>query len=171
MRLIMSDRPLDLPLQNNEETKYIDLSSMKIANCIGCFKCWVKTPGKCCLRDDATKVYPIIAQSKKVMYVTKIKYGGYDSTMKKMLERSIPIQQAFIRIHQNETHHLQRNVVPKEATIIAYGDISDEEKSLFKSLVDRNSKNMNFESYNIIFTDESNLDKIIKESILLWGKQ
>lgn len=171
MRLIMSDRPLALSIPNTDNTRYIDLSSMNITNCIGCFKCWVKTPGKCCLRDDATKVYPVIAQCDKLMYITRTKYGGYDSIMKRMLERAIPIQQAFIRIHQNETHHLQRNVLQKEATIIAYGEISDEEKDIFKRLVERNSKNMNFKSYRIIFTDEEMLEKIVKENIQLWGEQ
>lgn len=41
--------------------------------------------------------------------------------MKTMLERAIPVQQAFIRVVDGETHHEQRAVVPKRATIVAYG--------------------------------------------------
>lgn len=70
--------------------------------------------------------------------------------MKRMLERAIPVQQAFIRIHNGETHHVQRAVVPKQATIIAYGDLTDEEKDIFSQLVSRNSQNMNFASFRII---------------------
>ena len=72
------------------------------------------------IRDDAVKVYPIIADSEKIIYVSHIKYGSYDTVMKTMLERAIPIQQAFIRIYNNETHHVQRAVKDKEAVIIAY---------------------------------------------------
>ena len=43
--------------------------------------------------------------------------------MKTMLERAIPIQQAFIRLVDGETHHFQRRVEPKEVAILAYGDI------------------------------------------------
>lgn len=84
MKLIMSDKPLNINIQNGNDTKYFDLSSLKIANCMGCFRCWTKTPGKCVIRDDATAVYPCIAKSNKVIYVSRLKYGGYDSVMKTM---------------------------------------------------------------------------------------
>lgn len=120
----MSDRPVSLNLRDDSEIKYIDLSMLKIANCTGCFGCWTRTPGKCVMRDDATRVYPYIAASDTVLYVSRVKYGGYDVVMKRMLERAIPVQQAFIRIVKGETHHVQRAVVPKRATIVAYGDSS-----------------------------------------------
>ena len=104
------------------------------------------------------------------MYINRVKYGSYDTLMKAMLERAIPIQQAFIRLLDGETHHVQRNVVPKQAVIIGYGDISEEEKDLFQQLIARNSKNMNFERYRIIFSTESELEKTVKSEVSLWVK-
>lgn len=170
MKLIMSDKPLNINIQNGNDTKYFDLSSLKIANCMGCFRCWTKTPGKCVIRDDATAVYPCIAKSNKVIYVSRLKYGGYDSVMKTMLERAIPIQQAFIRIHNDETHHVQRAVTPKQATIIAYGDIDEEERDIFRNLIARNASNMSFESYNIIFTTEAMLDEMVNKVLETWDE-
>lgn len=170
MKLIMSDKPLNINIQNGNDTKYFDLSSLKIANCMGCFRCWTKTPGKCVIRDDATAVYPCIAKSNKVLYVSRLKYGGYDSVMKTMLERAIPIQQAFIRIHNDETHHVQRAVTPKQATIIAYGDIDEEERDIFRNLIARNASNMSFESYNIIFTTEAMLDDMVNKVLETWDE-
>lgn len=170
MKLILSDRPLNIPTEFfNDDMKFIDLSSLKITNCVGCFGCWTKTPGKCVIRDDAVKVYPIIAKSDTVLYVSHMKYGGYDTIMKTMLERAIPIQMAFIRLLNGETHHVQRAVVPKNATIIAYGEISEDEKDIFKNLIERNSHNMNFQSYKIIFTREDMLEKTVKEEVSKWG--
>lgn len=166
----MSDKPLNINIQNGNDTKYFDLSSLKIANCMGCFRCWTKTPGKCVIRDDATAVYPCIAKSNKVIYVSRLKYGGYDSVMKTMLERAIPIQQAFIRIHNDETHHVQRAVTPKQATIIAYGDIDEEERDIFRNLIARNASNMSFESYNIIFTTEAILDDMVNKVLETWDE-
>ncbi len=166
----MSDKPLNINIQNGNDTKYFDLSSLKIANCMGCFRCWTKTPGKCVIRDDATAVYPCIAKSNKVIYVSRLKYGGYDSVMKTMLERAIPIQQAFIRIHNDETHHVQRAVTPKQATIIAYGEIDEEERNIFRNLVARNASNMSFESYNIIFTTEAMLDDMVNKVLETWDE-
>ena len=167
MKLILSDMPLNISIEN-KEIKYIDLSSLKITNCVGCFGCWTKTPGKCVIRDDGTKVYPYIAKSNTIIYVSHVKYGCYDTVMKTMLERAIPIQQAFIRIHNGETHHVQRDVAPKKATIIAYGSLSKEEKVIFKELVSRNAHNMNFESYNIIFASEENLQKTVQNEVAKW---
>ena len=56
MKLIMSDRHIDTQISESEDLKYINLASMKIANCVGCFGCWTKTPGKCFIRDDASKI-------------------------------------------------------------------------------------------------------------------
>ena len=142
MRLILSDLPLQIDLKEKTDVHVVDLSSLKITNCVGCFGCWVKTPGKCVIRDDATKVYPLIAKSDSVIYVSHIRYGGYDTIMKTMLERAIPIQKAFIRLHHGETHHVQREVVEKDAVIIAYGVHSKEEQKLFTRLVKRNAENM-----------------------------
>ena len=91
MKLVISDRPLRLPV-GSESVRFIDLSSLRIANCVGCFGCWTKTPGRCVIRDDAVKVYPEIARSDTLLYVSRIKYGGYDTVMKTMLERAIPVQ-------------------------------------------------------------------------------
>lgn len=170
MKLILSDRPLELDLENSDEIKYIDLSTLNIGNCVGCFGCWTKTPGKCVIRDDAVKVYPVIAKSQEVLYVSHVKYGGYDTIMKKMLERAIPVQQAFIRNLNGETHHVQRAVAPKKATIIAYGNISAEEKEIFKQLVSRNAHNMNFKSYKIIFATEDAVQDHVSEEVTKWER-
>ena len=75
MKLILSDCPLSIPLPDREDVKWIDLSQLNIANCVGCFGCWTKTPGRCVIRDDAVKVYPLIAGSEAVLYVSRIRYG------------------------------------------------------------------------------------------------
>lgn len=170
MKLILSDKNLDIPEINHSSIEFIDLSKLKIAGCIGCFQCWTKTPGKCVIRDDAVNVYPRIAKSNKVLYISKVKYGSYDTIMKTMLERAIPIQQAFIRLLHGETHHVQRNVIPKQAVIIGYGDISAEEQGIFRQLIERNAYNMNFESNRVIFVPENELAQIVRQEVLSWEK-
>mgnify|MGYP002612191196 CR=1 FL=1 len=156
MKLLLSDTPLNVSLKTENEM-YIDLSALKISNCVGCFGCWTTTPGKCVIRDDAVKVY-----------VSHIKYGSYDTVMKTMLERAIPVQQAFIRIYNNETHHVQRAVKDKEAVIIAYGELSQEEKDIFSRLVARNANNMSFSSYRIVFVAKEELTTIVEQEVASW---
>lgn len=171
MKLILSDCPLSISMEQDQDIKYIDLSTLDIKNCVGCFGCWTKTPGRCVIRDDATKVYPVIAQSDTVLYISHIKYGGYDTIMKTMLERAIPIQQAFIRILDGETHHVQRDVKLKKATIIAYGEnLSQEEKDLFEQLVSRNAHNMSFAQYRVLFTTKEELETVVENEVRQWEK-
>lgn len=170
MNLILSDRSISFLSEDNSSVNYVDLSELNIANCKGCFGCWTKTPGKCVIRDDAARVYPLIAASRYLIYISRIRYGCYDSVMKTMLERAIPVQQPFIRLLEGETHHVQRAVVPKNAMIIAYGASSDEEKDIFHRLVQRNAKNMNFADYRIIFTNEDELETIVRNEVEKWEK-
>lgn len=111
-----------------------------------------------------------IAKSDKVIYVSKVKYGCYDTIMKTMLESAIPIQQAFIRLLNGEANHVQRDVAMKDAVIIAYGDIDEEEKEIFKKLIERNSHNMNFKRFNVIFVDEENLEEVVVKDVKKWEK-
>ena len=117
MKLIMSDSPISLEIGENKDIKYIDLSSMKIANCVGCFGCWT-----------------------------------------------------FIRIHRGETHHVQRNVATKDAIIIAYGDTDSEEQEIFRQLVERNARNMNFGKYEIVFVTEQKVEKTVQNELKKWEK-
>lgn len=169
MKLILTDTPLNIEINNS--IKIIDIFSLEITNCIGCFSCWIKTPGKCIIRDDAVKVYPYIAKSDELIYISQIKYGGYDTMMKTIIERAIPVQQAFIRLIDGETHHIQRAVKRKKATIIAYGNnIEDDEKAIFEELISRNAYNMNFEDYKIIFTNKMLLEEVVLNEVEKWIK-
>lgn len=170
MKLIMSDSPIDTSLLAGKDITYFDLSALKIAPCVGCFGCWTRTPGKCVVRDDATRIYPCIARSNQVLYISRLRYGGYDTVMKTMLERTIPVQQAFIRIHEGETHHVQRAVALKQATILAYGAQTEEEQDIFRQLVARNARNMSFESHKIVFTTEALLESMVKNVLQQWEK-
>ena len=75
------------------------------------------------------------------------------------------MQQAFIRLHRGETHHVQRAVVPKEAVIIGYGEIPVEERQVFRRLVERNANNMCFEGFRVVFAEEENLEEIVRNEV------
>ena len=170
MTLIVSDRHLEVPEIQRAAIEFIDLSKLKIANCVGCFGCWTKTTGKCVIRDDAVQVYPRIAASDRLMYVSRVRYGSYDTIMKTMLERAIPTQQAFIRLHHGETHHVQRDVALKEAVVVGYGNLSAEEQDIFRQLIARNANNMNFTQYRVVFAQEQDLEQTVRNEVLTWER-
>ena len=89
--------------------------------------------------------------------------------MKTMLERAIPVQQAFIRVVNGETHHVQRSVAPKDAVILAYGASGKEERALFRQLIARNAHNMNFRSHRVLFCKEDQVPDLVQKEVAKWG--
>lgn len=168
MELLLSDRTLPPLFPEDEGRRAVDLSRLSIAHCVGCFGCWVKTPGRCVIRDDAVKVYPLIARSTRIIYVSRIRYGSYDVPMKTMLERAIPTQKAFIRLYHGEAHHYQRAVEEKDAVIVAYGARSGREEALFQRLVERNAHNMLFRTWRIRFVAEAEAEDAAREEVNAW---
>ena len=71
MHLILTDRPLRAPLRGGADSCLVDLSSRKIAACTGCFSCWTRTPGRCVIRDDAVKIYPLIARCDRLLLISR----------------------------------------------------------------------------------------------------
>ena len=118
--------------------------------------------------DDAHKVYPLIAKSENVIYVTRLFHGSYSPIMKRMLERAIPIQQAFLHLYRGEVHHVSRNVVPKKAVIIAYGCDDVEEQELFRKLTERNALNMLFTECKVLFPSKEELEHSIESEVSRW---
>lgn len=165
MNIIISDIELNI---NRANTVLYNIKNMDIKRCMGCFSCWTKTPGSCVIKDDAHKIYIDLAKSHRIIYVSHIINGTYDYEIKKVQERMIPVQQAFIRLYNNETHHLQRNNQLKDAYIIVYGDTGEKSLKIFKQLVTRNSLNMNFKSVEIIATNLENIEATVKEVISKW---
>ena len=165
MNIIISDINIDL---KENDTAFYNVNDMNIKRCMGCFSCWVKTPGSCIIKDDAHKIYSDLAMSDRVVYISRIINGTYDFEIKKVQERMIPVQQAFIRLHHNETHHVQRNNKEKEAYIIVYGDTREKSLAMFKQLVSRNSLNMNFKSVEIIITDIEKVENCVRDVMSKW---
>ncbi|MBK5246659.1 MAG: flavodoxin family protein [Peptostreptococcaceae bacterium] len=167
--LILTDKTIDLKIKQAE---IININSHTINFCTSCFNCWIKTPGSCVIRDDQVHIYPKIAIANEIVYICKVRYGCYDVAFKTMLERCLPLQQPFLRILKNETHHEQRGVEVKDAIIIGYGVENEEEKGIFTKLIERNSFDMCLGSYKVIFATETEVEEILlKEVSERWIKQ
>lgn len=166
--LIISDRQINMEM---EDAEIISLSDKKVGFCTGCYNCWIKSPGSCVIRDDQVLIYQKIAAATELVFVTRVKYGCYDVPIKAMIERCLPLYQAFLKIHKEETRHEQRRIEKKDFLVVAYGAENQEEKDIFNYLVERNANNMSFNSYKVSFVEESLIEETLeKEVSLLWRK-
>jgi hypothetical protein len=119
------------------------LRELTIAPCMGCFGCWIKTPGECVLDDAGRDIARRIVQSGLVVYLTPIQFGGYSYELKKALDRSIPIISPFFRRVKGEVHHKKRYARYPNVAAIGWSALAGEgDDEIFDALVQRNAINM-----------------------------
>ena len=95
------------------EVEVVNLRKKKIKNCIGCFTCWTKTPGKCIHKDDMTnEIFPKLLASDLVVYATPLYYHFMNGAMSTFMERTLPAAQPFFERSEGKTLHPMRNRIP-----------------------------------------------------------
>ena len=125
------------------EARVITLNGDEIKPCMGCFHCWVKTPGLCVMTDDrANEVAGHEMRSDAMVIISKITYGGYSYDIKSFLDRSIPNLSPFFELIHGETHHKRRYARFPYMFTIGYGDCAPGERETFVALAERNALNM-----------------------------
>ena len=95
------------------EVEAIELRRKTIKNCIGCYTCWTKTPGRCIHKDDMTdELFPKWLASDMVVYATPLYNYGMNATLKAFIERTLPSMEPFFEVQNNRMYHPLRFKVP-----------------------------------------------------------
>ncbi len=121
------------------------LRDADISWCVGCFGCWVKTPGVCLQRGAARDVAARMACADLLVYLTPVTFGGYSWQLKKALDHLIPTILPDLRKIGPETHHPHRyERVPDLLVVgtVAAGAGQGPEAQTFRRLVARNVLNL-----------------------------
>lgn len=139
MRLIISDMD-SLPKLPEEDV----LIGKKegIRSCVGCFGCWIKTPGQCVIKDGFEHMGRLMSQCDQMILVSECIYGSVSPFIKNVLDRGISYMHPNFVIRNGEMHHKRRydNVIHLSAYF--YGeDITEEEKETARGLIQANSVN------------------------------
>ncbi len=113
-------------------------ANAKVASCIGCFKCWLKTPGICGFHDKHEKIGQLVLSSEKLIIITQMLYGGLSIPVKKMIDRSIPGITPFFKKRFGKLHHLQRYQTQTSIKAVFYNteNSTEEEKSQSKAYIE-----------------------------------
>lgn len=96
---------------NNNTTHQIDyfvLRDMNIHYCTGCWDCWVKTPGRCAIKDDQEQILSRFPHADMVLFISPVIAGYESALLKKSKDRLIPAAHPYIKIFKGEQHHRQR---------------------------------------------------------------
>ncbi len=100
-----------------------------IRPCVGCFRCWNKTPGECAVRDGYENMGALIHRADEVVVISRYTYGGFSAFVKNVFDRSLGYVLPQFEVVGGETHHQKRYAEDKPFTFLFYGhDLSAEEK-------------------------------------------
>lgn len=90
------------------EVTILNLRDLDIHYCIGCFGCWVKTPGECVTRDESCQVCRAVINSDFTLWAAPLRMGFPTALLKKAMDKSIPLIHPYFEVDENEAHHRKR---------------------------------------------------------------
>ena len=94
--------------QDKHTVTTMQLRDMDIRYCVGCFGCWVKTPGECVTRDDSHDICCEYINSDLVIFASPIIMGFTSALLKKVYDKLISLVLPYFELVQNEVHHVAR---------------------------------------------------------------
>ncbi|MFO7829126.1 MAG: NAD(P)H-dependent oxidoreductase [Bacteroidales bacterium] len=146
------------------EIKYHDLKKRSVKNCIGCFGCWVKTPGECTVPDDSIQIRRDAINSGLIIFVSPVIMGFTSALLKNVQDKMIPLIHPYIEFVNNECHHQSRyDKYPDIALILDKTEDSDEEDyKIIKHIYQRLAINMKANMRFLAFTDQP-IEEVIYE--------
>ena len=91
---------------DNEERESISIdelhvASMEIAACKGCFACWQKTPGVCCIKDDMQTVIEKLIEADLILWSFPLYYFNVPGILKNLIDRQLPMSLPFMSSKQD----------------------------------------------------------------------
>jgi multimeric flavodoxin WrbA len=96
---------LDGMREAGAEVDVLYTRKMDIKPCLGCLKCWTKTPGACIQKDDMDDVLPRIKAADLVVFATPLYWDGVSGPMKMFMDRMTPMGQPFIVMRDGRDRH------------------------------------------------------------------
>ena len=128
----------------------LTIRDIRSAHCLGCFDCWVKTPGICAIADPGRDISRMFIQSDMVVFVTAVRFGGYSAELKKAIDRIIGLVSPFFIQKNGETHHkLRYDHYPRLMVVGTMPHADPESEKIFTTLAVRNALNFHPPAYSV----------------------
>ena len=158
MKLLIHDmekEKLKELLQDSTDNLTIVSEHEVIHNCIGCFGCWVKSPGTCVIHDKYEDMGEKLSKCQELIIISKCFYGGFSPFVKNVLDRSISYIHPYFTLRNGEMHHRRRYDNHIDLKVWFYGkDIIEQEKQTAIKLVRANSVNLDCSAEKVTFVED-----------------
>lgn len=90
---------------SDAQTEVLYPAKMKIAPCVGCLRCWFKTPGVCRHKDDMPRVIEGMAASDLLVFASPVYVDNMTGQMKSMFDRFVAYTQPFFEFEGMRSYH------------------------------------------------------------------
>lgn len=87
------------------DVELVYLQGMNIQPCLGCFHCWLKTPGQCLQKDDMPGLLDRLREADVTVLGTPLYVCGMTAQLKTMMDRIIPLAMPFIEVCDGQCTH------------------------------------------------------------------
>lgn len=75
---------------------------MDIKPCLGCFSCWNRTPGKCCIEDDMGQVIEDLLWADITVWSFPLYYFTVPGALKNLIDRQLPMLLPFMKEREGQ---------------------------------------------------------------------
>lgn len=89
----------------DSELEIVNTRDLKIAHCMGCNQCWLKTPGICAIKDDYEVILKKMVNAKDLWLVSDTRFGFLDHKGKRVMDRIMPMLNMSIGFRDGWMRH------------------------------------------------------------------
>ena len=105
------------------EVREAAVNRLSIRPCLGCFSCWNKTPGKCCIEDDMAEVIENMLWADVTVWSFPLYYFSVPGPLKNLIDRQLPMSLPFMSEDGGETgsgsHPARFDMTGKRTVVIS----------------------------------------------------
>lgn len=135
-------KTLNQLLMRNEETSWFKVKDYRIQPCRSCGACSFKSPGRCVLKDDFEGIVKELAKSDILVFLTPIRFGGYASELKKVIDRFCVLGLPLYVVKDGHMLHPMRYDIKGVFGIGLSQNGNAEQEESFIKLVESNALNL-----------------------------
>ncbi len=96
----------------------LHVAKLDIKPCLGCFSCWSKTPGTCCLHDDMQAIIEKILWADVIIWSFPLYYFGLPGPLKNLIDRQLPMSLPFMSVEAQSGGHPSRHDMSGKRTVV-----------------------------------------------------
>ena len=105
------------------QVEELTVNQLDIRPCLGCFSCWNKTPGKCCIQDDMQMVIQKRLWADVTIWSFPLYYFNVPGGLKSLIDRQLPMVLPFMTEREdqvgNGSHPSRYDMSGKKNVIIS----------------------------------------------------